>query len=708
LSEIVKSRKSLKSRIQWNTEDTYTMSYHTMYIDLPSWTTSNIPLVRDLKLQTFWANSLLKIVLYEPDKPNTPHVAADNKYIMSIQVNYLQPSERKRLEDSLSIDTPSSEDDPDLSDGASSWAEMGLVEEMGMSPDGFGSTSGESDKFFDTIQIQSDSSASLPNMPPEINTECSHSFVLSTVDEYCPFIVDMASAKGSYESIFVFRGRYPHSRPIFRDLQTARDALARCRPSVNEDWFSPRLSPEERTRRILGLKYIKGLTEKEFDIQQRIFEFQNKKTTYDRKFLREYLSKFKKKSKNFFAVARAVGDHHWVEEWAIVAGPYIDFYRIDKKKPGFQIGLSSIIKVEEMETAILQGFYFLSIETFGRTTYLMFPSQKERARWSGVIQEKSKANNGLDKNNSLTNHLINVDDPMSEFLHKSTTFDCNKRKILNCRRLSFQAPKPTSSQDTLALAEQALIKATALQAKGPNDADLMDFLDCAAALKDANAYDLNDDERLAFFLNVYHVVIMHAFIVLGPPKSGLEWLTYFNNFAYQCSDDVFSLTELEHNIIRADMNYPSQFLSRFVLPKSQFRFAITKPDFRINCALNSGSLSMPTAAVPLYKPDFVDDQLDQVVKMFVELTVFLNEGKRDVSVTLPRICKWYATDFGDGSTSDILKVLKPFLSEEKQRTSQKLWNERKDSYDVKSVKFLPFIFECRFLVLEAFQNYTIE
>jgi hypothetical protein len=130
LSEIVKSRKSLKSRIQWNTEDTYTMSYHTMYIDLPSWTTSNIPLVRDLKLQTFWANSLLKIVLYEPDKPNTPHVAADNKYIMSIQVNYLQPSERKRLEDSLSIDTPSSEDDPDLSDGASSWAEMGLVEEM--------------------------------------------------------------------------------------------------------------------------------------------------------------------------------------------------------------------------------------------------------------------------------------------------------------------------------------------------------------------------------------------------------------------------------------------------------------------------------------------------------------------------------------------------------------------------------------------------
>jgi hypothetical protein len=384
-----------------------------MYIDLPSWTTSNIPLVRDLKLQTFWANSLLKIVLYEPDKPNTPHVAADNKYIMSIQVKYLQPSERKNLEDSLSIDAPSSEDDPDCPDDATSWAEMGLVEEMGMS---------QSDKFFDTIQIQSDSSGSLPNMPPEITSVCSHSFVLSTVDEYCPFIVDMASAKGSYESIFVFRGRYPHSRPIFRDLQTARGALARCRPAVNEDWFSPRLSTEERTRRILGLKYIKGLTEKESDIQQRTFEFQTKKTTYDRKFLREYLSKFKKKSKKFFGVARAVGDHHWVEEWAIVTVGYIDFYRVDKKKPGFQIGLSSIIKVEEMDTAILQGFYFLSIETFGRTTYLMFPSEKERARWSGVIQEKSKATNGLDKNNSLTNHLINVDDPMSEFLHKSTTF----------------------------------------------------------------------------------------------------------------------------------------------------------------------------------------------------------------------------------------------------------------------------------------------
>lgn len=693
-----------------------------MYIDLPSWTTSNIPLVRDLKLQTFWGNSLLKIVLYERKKDANAHVAVDNKYVVSIQVKYLEPSERKAIEDTMSIDSPSSsEEDQEGYDGAaslSSWGDLGLVTEAaietGVSWSDLGSTIdesmsedvGEGDAFFDTRQ--SESSGSLPNTPPEITAECPHSLALATIDDYCPFVIDMASEKRNYELVFVFRGRYPHSQPIFRDQQTANDALSECKPSINESWFSPRLTSEERTRRILALKYIKGLTNKDdAAIQQRAQNFQTRTSRFDRKFLRERFSKFQKKSKKFFAVARATGDHHWVEERAIVTAKDIDFYRVDKKKPGFQIGLSSIIKVEEVKPPPLQGYHFLAVETFGRTTYLMFKSEEERQRWSKVIRVQAKAKQNV-QNNSLTNHLINVDDPMREFLHKSAMFECNKRKILNCRQFSFRLPKPKSKQETLAMAEQALIKATALQAKGPNDADLMDFLDCAAALKNADANDLSETERLAFFLNVYHVVIMHAFIVLGPPKSGLDWLTYFNNFAYQCSDDVFSLTELEHNIIRAEMNYPSQFLSRFVLPKSKFNFAITKADFRINCALNSGSLSMPSAAVPLYKPDFVNDQLDQVVKKFVDLTVFFNEGKKDISVTLPRLCQWYANDFGDGSTSGILKALQPFMNEEQQSMLKRMWNEQKRNYDIKSVKFLNFIFECRFLVLEAFEQYTID
>ena len=49
---------------------------------------------------------------------------------------------------------------------------------------------------------------------------------------------------------------------------------------------------------------------------------------------------------------------------------------------------------------------------------------------------------------------------------------------------------------------------------------------------------------------LYHLLIQHAYLVLGPPASTLHWLSYYSVIAYQTADDVFSLVELEHCIIR--------------------------------------------------------------------------------------------------------------------------------------------------------------
>jgi hypothetical protein len=262
-----------------------------------------------------------------------------------------------------------------------------------------------------------------------------------------------------------------------------------------------------------------------------------------------------------------------------------------------------------------------------------------------------------------------------------------------------------NQQETLALAERALTKVMALQPKGPDDSDLRDFLDCAASLKDADAHSLDEQQRLAFFLNVYHVVIMHAYIVLSPPGSSLEWMSYFTTIAYQCSDDIFSLAELEHNIIRAEMSYPSQFLSRFLLPKSHYLFALTHGDFRINFALNPGSLSMPSSSVPLYKPDTVNEQLDNVTRSYVEAAISVNKrGSRDVTIALPRVCQWFCDDFGsNGSASDVLVTIERYLDEEKRRDLSLIWNQKKKCYDIGifNLKYLPYNYECRFLTLEG-------
>jgi hypothetical protein len=284
-------------------------------------------------------------------------------------------------------------------------------------------------------------------------------------------------------------------------------------------------------------------------------------------------------------------------------------------------------------------------------------------------------------------------------------WDCQKRRILNCRKFSFQTRKSTTPQETLDLAERALSKVMALQPKGPDDADLRDFLDCAACLKDADAHTLNEEQRLAFFLNVYHIFIMHAYIVLSPPNSSLEWVSYFTTIAYQCSDDIFSLAELEHNIIRAEMSYPSQFLSRFILPKSHYLFALTRGDFRINFALNPGSLSMPSSSVPLYNAETIDRQLDNVTRGFIEEAVSVKvKGSKDVNIVLPRLFQWFGEDFGsNGTANDALVKIEPYLTEEQRNSLRLIWNGKKKCYDIGifSLKYLNYNYECRFLTLEG-------
>jgi hypothetical protein len=554
-------------------------------------------------------------------------------------------------------------------------------------------------EFFDTVESQSALASSL-----EISTTASHATVLRLIDEFCPCVIDMFAKRGKYVSVYAFRGRQPGNRPLFRSEDLSVKLLGDQQRTEDDDMFSHRLSSRESLRRKIGLRYAEAHSGKAS--ASRMAQFQELKTPFDTEFLRRADIQKKVPCIKSGFLARALSDRHWVEEWGCITDQDILFYHADKGKPNFRISLSSVVKAEKVpdsERPLLPSYHFLSIETFGRKTYLMFHSEEARNVWESCIKERRPTHGVQGSATSFTNHLIDVDEPIEEFLQKSTMWDCNKRRILNCRQLSFRAPSAENARSALVLAEEALIKATALQPKGPNDSDLTEFLDCAAALKEADAHTLNEDERLAFFINVYHVMIMHAYIVLGPPDSSFKWVTYFNSIAYQCSDDIFSLPELEHNIIRAEMSFPSQFLSRFILPKSQYRFALTRPDFRINFALNCGSLCMPSGAVPLYKPESIHERLDSVTRSFANWTVSVKQkGSRDISISLPRVCQWFAYDFGDGSASDVMKVIEPYLSKEKRNILNGMWNERRQCYDlgIWNVKYSPYSFECRFLTLD--------
>lgn len=704
-----RERKAYKRKISWNTTDTYSMGFHSMYLDFPSWSIVHLPIGRDITLQTFWGNSSTSVVLYEVDTSSKKHLTSAIKYLAAVEFRYLGKDAELGLNESLRQDEDSdgaSEDqfvEVDIDNGSISTNGDGSL----LPPMNDDSDQDEGDQeFFDTLQSQSLLPASLDKGLTDISAASSHAAVMHLIDKCCPCVIDMPDKKGKYAHVFAFYNREFDKGPLFRTMDLSQELLGdRYLSEIDDAIFTHRLSGIEKNRRKIGLRYAEALMGKAS--KSKMNHFQRLRSHYDKSFLNREKMPRNDPAIVSAIVARAVSDRHWIEEWACVTKKDVLFYRLDKNKPYFRIGLGSIVKCEPLPQKnwpLLSGYQFLSIESFGRTTCIMLNSEKVMDVWiKAVLEHRPNRELLAESTNSFSNHLIEVDEPSSEFLRRSSMWDCSKRKLLNGRQFSFRTPAQTDPESTLLLAEVALRKATALQIKGPNDADLIDFLDSASALKEADAHSLNGDERTAFFLNVYHVIIMHAFIVLGPPDSSLKWPAYFNTISYQCADEVFSLSELEHNIIRAEMSFPSQFLSRFVLPKSHYQFALSKKDIRLNFALNCGSLSVPTSAVPVYSPDKLQAQLDKTTCDFLEGAASIKpKGSRDASIVLPRVCQWFADDFGDGSGSDILKAINPFLSSDKRSYLQRLWNDKKQAYDLGlfNLKYAAYSFECRLLTLE--------
>lgn len=88
--ESVKARKSSNAVGEWDTVNTYSMSFYSMYIDLPTWSVVRIPMSNDMPLSTFWGKSALSICFYDRVAPNSveKHLPKYNNYGFVVRVSF--------------------------------------------------------------------------------------------------------------------------------------------------------------------------------------------------------------------------------------------------------------------------------------------------------------------------------------------------------------------------------------------------------------------------------------------------------------------------------------------------------------------------------------------------------------------------------------------------------------------------------------------
>jgi hypothetical protein len=204
--------------------------------------------------------------------------------------------------------------------------------------------------------------------------------------------------------------------------------------------------------------------------------------------------------------------------------------------------------------------------------------------------------------------------------------------------LNAQASPP--SLDPLALARQILTEARAV--RGPEQCRRLNTLTGQLHGIEPERID-GDDARIAFWVNLYNALVVHCLCLHPLHGSLLFHLRLFDRVAYRVGRHAYPLNLIENGVLRANRRPP--YRRRRPLRDSDPRLTVAPSAIepRIHFALNCGARSCPP--IRAYEPESLDEQLDDATRAYLESESRLEPERR--RVTLPRLMRLYAADFGD-------------------------------------------------------------
>jgi len=165
-------------------------------------------------------------------------------------------------------------------------------------------------------------------------------------------------------------------------------------------------------------------------------------------------------------------------------------------------------------------------------------------------------------------------------------------------------------------------------------------------------------QLLAFFLNAYNLMVLHAHVVRGS-IDGTDFksqkIPFTRDNQYMIAAYNYSLAEIEERLFCR--------MLRAKFPKKSDKSRAPEP--RVHFALSLGCASSPR--IRIYQPETLDEDLQQAAVEYLTTNAPKNRiqaqsqgGKRVHEVMLPKIFKWYKDDFGF-SKQEILAYYASFM-----------------------------------------------
>jgi GH15 family glucan-1,4-alpha-glucosidase len=200
--------------------------------------------------------------------------------------------------------------------------------------------------------------------------------------------------------------------------------------------------------------------------------------------------------------------------------------------------------------------------------------------------------------------------------------------------------------------------------------------------KQLNSFDLSilktDDQKKAFWINIYNILIIHGVIELEIKNSVQEVFKFFRRISYNIGGYNFTPDDIEHGILRKNVSHPLLKLRQFNWLDKRRKFVIKKLDPRVHCALVCASSSCPP--IEFYSPEKIDPQLDVAVQSFLNRRGAILDKKNNL-LHLSQIFLWFRGDF-----KNPIEFILPYLSDGSREYIV-------DKMDTLKVDYLPYNWE---------------
>ncbi|XP_030971174.1 uncharacterized protein LOC115991543 isoform X6 [Quercus lobata] len=167
-------------------------------------------------------------------------------------------------------------------------------------------------------------------------------------------------------------------------------------------------------------------------------------------------------------------------------------------------------------------------------------------------------------------------------------------------------------------------------------------------LAKVNPIHLSCDEKLAFWINLYNALIMHAYLAYGVPRSDLKLFSLMQKAAYTVGGHSFSAAAIEYVILKMKppLHRPQiallLALHKLKVSDEQLKSTVDIYEPLVTFALSCGMYSSP--AVRIYTAKNVTEELQEAQRDFIRASVGVSSKGR---LLVPKMLHCFAKGFVD-------------------------------------------------------------